>query len=301
MSTDRETQRIVRSWLHTDEHESPERMLQAVLDLVESTPQRRAPWWLARRNPTMDTALRIAIAAAAVVAMAVGTLVLTSSPGPIVGGPSPTPAISPSPAATTSAAPSAPLASPGPIPGGGALAPGTFHHDTAVSTRVSVAVPDDWRVWHNGEDGFVIFRESVDPPRGRGLFVMRVDAVFANACDASAGTIAPSGARDLAEALAGQARTNASAITDVTLAGRPATHVEYSMTSTPDDTCLNYKLDRWPTSWGTREALERERDQVWIVDIDGQLLVADAFSFAQVTENELAELRAIVESITIGS
>ena len=41
MSTDRDTTRIVRSWLGTDEHESADRVLDAVLDQLDATPQRR--------------------------------------------------------------------------------------------------------------------------------------------------------------------------------------------------------------------------------------------------------------------
>ena len=52
MSTDRDTTRIVRSWLQTDEHESADRVLDAVLDQLDTTPQRRATWWPARRFPT---------------------------------------------------------------------------------------------------------------------------------------------------------------------------------------------------------------------------------------------------------
>ena len=54
MSTDRDTTRIVRSWLQTDEYESADRVLDAVLDQLDTTPQRRATWWPARRLPQMN-------------------------------------------------------------------------------------------------------------------------------------------------------------------------------------------------------------------------------------------------------
>ena len=54
MSTDRDTTRIVRSWLQTDEYESADRVLDAVLDQLDTTPQRRATWWPARRLPTNE-------------------------------------------------------------------------------------------------------------------------------------------------------------------------------------------------------------------------------------------------------
>ena len=51
MSTDRDTTRIVRSWLQTDEYESADHVLDAVLDRLDTTPQRRSTWWPARRLP----------------------------------------------------------------------------------------------------------------------------------------------------------------------------------------------------------------------------------------------------------
>jgi hypothetical protein len=70
MSTERETTRIVRSWLMTDEHESADRVLDAVLDRLDTTPQRRATWWPARRNETMNMLLRYGIAGALITLVA---------------------------------------------------------------------------------------------------------------------------------------------------------------------------------------------------------------------------------------
>ena len=50
MSTDRDTTRIVRSWLEEGVTALPDRVLDTVLDQVPATPQRRS-WWPARRFP----------------------------------------------------------------------------------------------------------------------------------------------------------------------------------------------------------------------------------------------------------
>ena len=68
-TSDRETARIVRSWLNEGTTRLPDRVLDAVLDEVPSTPQRRA-WWPARRFADMNNTFRIALAAVAVVAIA---------------------------------------------------------------------------------------------------------------------------------------------------------------------------------------------------------------------------------------
>lgn len=66
MTTEPETTRIVRSWLHEDEHESADRVLAQVLAELDTTPQRRS-WWPAWRMPYMNTYAKLAIATVAVV------------------------------------------------------------------------------------------------------------------------------------------------------------------------------------------------------------------------------------------
>ena len=70
MSTDRDTTRIVRSWLEEGVTALPDRVLDTVLDQVPATPQRRSwrPTW---RFVPMNTYSKLAIAAAAVVVVAV--------------------------------------------------------------------------------------------------------------------------------------------------------------------------------------------------------------------------------------
>jgi hypothetical protein len=89
MSTDRDTTRIVRSWLAEDGHENADRVLDIVLDQIDTTPQRRATWWPVRRPLTMHSTIRYG-AAAAVVALAalVGFTVLNNQVG---NDPTPTP------------------------------------------------------------------------------------------------------------------------------------------------------------------------------------------------------------------
>jgi hypothetical protein len=69
MSTDRETTSIVRSWLEEGVTVLPDRVLDAVLEQVPATPQRRRIW-PARRFAQMHNMTRVAIAAAAVLAIA---------------------------------------------------------------------------------------------------------------------------------------------------------------------------------------------------------------------------------------
>ena len=98
MSSDRDTTRIVRSWLEEGATALPDRVLDAVLDQVPATSQRR-PLWPARRFPEMNNALKLVIAAAAVlVVVIVGISLLPRSGG--VGGSGPGPTSNPTQTAT---------------------------------------------------------------------------------------------------------------------------------------------------------------------------------------------------------
>jgi len=71
MSADRDVTRIVRSWLHEDGNENAERVLFAVVEQLDTTPQRPAGW-LARRFPLMHSStarIGVAAIAASVVAL----------------------------------------------------------------------------------------------------------------------------------------------------------------------------------------------------------------------------------------
>ncbi|HYN64609.1 MAG TPA: hypothetical protein VES36_08395 [Candidatus Limnocylindrales bacterium] len=89
MSSDRDTTRIVRSWLREDGHENADRVLDLVLDQIDTTPQRRATWWPVRRPLTMNNTIRYGVAAAVLtLATLVGFTLLNNQVG---NEPTPTP------------------------------------------------------------------------------------------------------------------------------------------------------------------------------------------------------------------
>ena len=70
MTTNKEMERIVRSWLEPGLTTLTDDVLDPVLDQLPATPQRR-PWWPARRIAHMSAFAKFAIAAAAVVVVAI--------------------------------------------------------------------------------------------------------------------------------------------------------------------------------------------------------------------------------------
>ena len=97
MSTDRETTRVVRSWLEEGVTALPDRVLDAVLDQVPATPQRRHLWPAWRSNRMNTYAKLIAGAAAVLVVAVIGYQFLPGRSGP--GGPTAQPSPSPVPLA----------------------------------------------------------------------------------------------------------------------------------------------------------------------------------------------------------
>jgi hypothetical protein len=103
MTTERDFDRIARAWLDASPDEVPDRVIAAVLQAVDATPQVRSPWrWLPWRLAPMNR-IPLALGAAAIVAVT-GALVLSRSGlGPDVGT-SPTPESSISPSGSPGAA-----------------------------------------------------------------------------------------------------------------------------------------------------------------------------------------------------
>jgi hypothetical protein len=121
----------------------PDHVIDAVLDQLPSTPQRR-PAWSARRITHVNALAKYAIATAAVVIVAIVGLTLrtTSGPGEVGGVPpspnaSSSPSVAPSPSVAASGSP-APIA-----PTSGTIDPGRYRW-TSPGGDVTFVLPDGW-------------------------------------------------------------------------------------------------------------------------------------------------------------
>ena len=139
MITDPDVTRAVRSWLDEDADRLPERVLDAVLEQVPSTPQRR-PWWPPRRLIDMTSKFQLAAVVATVALVAVVGLQLLPAIGGL-GGPAPTPLPTASP--TSSPGPSSTPMALEPIMAGVTkpLAPGTYRVGSPFTVPFTIGLP----------------------------------------------------------------------------------------------------------------------------------------------------------------
>ena len=283
--TENDFDRTARAWLEEGPAQLSDRVLQAALDEIHVTRQRRA-WWPARRLSPMHTATKVAIAAAAVVVLAIAGLELLPGGGP--GGPIATPTPTPSP--TPSPASFGPHAL-------GALEPGTYLLDAVQPFRITFTVPAGWEkliapatIW-------------AAPASDARLGFMTVDNVFIDPCDKARGLLDPPlgpTVDDLATALATVPGLEASTPADITLAGFAGKRIDVNVIGTADPcpgvetALLRGTVDAPPPGLG-------EDYRLWIVDVDGHRLVMAQVARTAATAADRAELQAIVDSVEIES
>jgi hypothetical protein len=295
MSSDRDATVIVRSWLEEGATALPDRVLDAVLDQLPATSQRRARW-PARSLPGMSTAARLTSAGAVVAAVAV--IAAITFPRPAATGTLPTP----SPMAS-------PVPSPTPVllPATGNLDAGTYSFDdTAV--RLILTVPAGWST----REGFVYKDRGSIPPAyapGSGpgdvaLIPWTVSHVYGDACHWQ-GTLVDAGSTvdELIGALRAQTSRDTSTPTDVVLGGRPSKQVVMTTPASVDPaTCDSGVLRFWPDA-GPREdgglccTNPGSTDVVSVVVVAGERLVVVARHQSDSLPADLSELDGVVASL----
>jgi hypothetical protein len=260
--------RVVRSWLREDEHESADRVLEIVLARLGSTPQRRS-WWPVRRYAPLNTQLRLLIAVAAVVVVAVvGYQLLPRSSVVGPGGPTPSPIITPSPTPAPTASPTqAPV-----VPSAGPLAVG--RHDLNLGgVHMTFAIANPGWV-SNGDFGF----DNEEEHSGFIVWEDDADGVFSDPCTSTkAPPVGPSAA-DMANAIAGMSSIELVAGPEAfTIGGKPAQMVMVRM---PDPLPCKYDqfylwYDTTFSSHARYASKAGNTVRVWIIEVDGKRIQLD--------------------------
>jgi hypothetical protein len=239
-------------WLRTDENESADRVLDAVLDRLDTTPQRRATWWTVWGNPLMNsTTMGFGVGAAALVALVFLGLQLLQ--GPNIGGPIATDETSPSPTATATEAAWVP---------GAALEVGR-NNLVLGDVRLSIDVPGGWR--KTEFEGMIHYSP---PSNGHWPwigFLWPFDSVADDPCAASATPVGPS-VDDFANGLTTIPGTDATEPSDTTIGGIPARFVELTIHDdigcSPNTFFLYGPDSAWPNSVDSTI-------RVWVFELDG--------------------------------
>ena len=298
MSTERDVRRVVTLWLEGGATALPDRVLDAVMDQLPTTPQRRAGW-LARRFPTLKSnTLRIGIAGVAVVVLILlGVRFLPSSS---VGGPAatPSPTASPTPAATLE-----PSATPDPSPGPsvGRLAPGTYTYTdidgTGINATFTVPAGWSWNAW-------LVNTFQGDPPGGASVQFWSGDLqVYGDPCHWGGTEPNPAtgpSTDDLVSALAAQSMRAATAPAEITVGSYPGQSVELTVPVEINFAdCDSAQFRSWTGPTGERyHQAPGQRDTIWAVDVDGTRIVLDSFVYPGTSEDTAAQLQAILDSLT---
>ncbi len=288
MSVDRETNRIVRSWLETGVTALPDRVLDDVLDQLPATRQRRAIFWPARRRLEMNRALAFTLAAAAFVAIVLIGSALFALPGTGVGGPGDEP--TPDPTAT-------PM--PWPTGYGSDLAPGTYISDGPTPVRSVVTVPAGWLTCGVGRDEFAACSR---PEQNAGFAVSLIDNVVVDPCDASRTLLDPpvgESVDDLVTAMSSLAGFTATDPTEVSVSGFSGKQFELRAPTSPACELNENGLGAWSSGDYINGVGPGEVNLVRIIDVDGVRVAITAAYQPYTSAGVVAELRAMLESARI--
>lgn len=295
MSTERDTARIVRSWLSTDEHESADRVLDIVLQRIDTTPQRRATRWPTRRLSPMNPILKFGLAAAVLAVVAFVGISYISAPNVNVdvGG---------GDVDQVSATPPTPEPTAAPIPwlqGGGILEAGTYRADPFIPVEVLITVPEGWT---GGGNWLLLGPRGPESPDGMNIRFGSVENLYANPLALGDGSLDPPvgpTVDDLVDAMMSHPDWPTTGPTDVTIDGYAGKVVRLTLPTDLDLPGGRFLLFRDGAS-GERWAWEPGQIvDFYIIDVDGERLVLELFSYPDTPAADLAERDAVVESMQL--
>jgi hypothetical protein len=303
-ASDRDVNRAIRSWLHADRHEDSSRIAGAVLDLAETTPQRRTTWWPARRTPTMNKFVTIGLGAAAVVVLALllGTQLLGSGGGTGAGDePSPTPTVEPTPEPTPS-----PSTEAGVPEGPFLLVTGQNDDGETIHPPLTVTIPAPG--WEGNVEGGGILLKRWGAPNGAGMIVFSQPEyiVYGDPCRWETTRETVDTVDEFVAVLSSQASRDASEPVDITLGGYSGKAITLHV---PDDLDVSQCDQGTFGTWDCGDAGESpcgfvggpgEISTEYILDVDGVIMAWHTGYGPEASADLVAEVEAIVQSASFG-
>ena len=281
--------RTARAWLQDGPVVMSDRALQAALDEVHLTRQRR-PLWTAWRNAPMQLNLvRIAGTAAAVALVAVIGINLLPGGNPPGGQATISPTATTSPASSPTAEPSA------------AARDVDITYD-AYPFRLTLTLPSGW----DGNDGdFVVQKPySGDPPRTLAIATWVVGNVYTDGCQWEGSLLNPPlgpTVEDLANAISGLEDRETTVPVDVVLDGFAGKELEMTIPDIDFAGCDNAEFRSWvdPTGIARFHQGPLEHSRILILDVDGTRVLIFGRNFPASSAADVAELDEIIDTIRI--
>ena len=309
MTAMRDPDRLIRAFLDEGVAELPDRSYDAVRAHLDRTRQRAVtrPW----RTTSMPRIVGIPLTAAAVLVVVVVLAQLL--PGSSVG-----PGISPrpSPEQTQTASPTPVSPTPGSTGLGytwpGRLASGTYTTSLIWDTPFAFTfrVPGgDWEA-----RDVEIIRDPVSRvneiggSRGTSLEFSRVESIFADPCAGTLGDpLAALSVDSTAAGLAALPGARATTPVPTNVGGYAGRYLELVLDDIP---CPPAEYRMWTVNpnWHRPSAhvgsdvfvAERARFRIWVLDVNGWVLLVAAMAAADATDQDLAQLQSAIDSIRIG-
>jgi len=287
MSADHDVTRIVRSWLHEDAYEDADRILNLVLDEIDTTPQRSASW-LARRFPIMNSNMfRVGIAAAAIIVLAFVAVKFLPGSGS-VGGP---------PAATATPTPE-PTGTPVPFLGNQPLSAGRYQVDPTLPMEVTVEVPEGWSA---SEGWVVIGPKGNQAPDGMAIRFYTAANLFVNPLAPDEGVLTPAvgpSVDDLVNAMVDHPDWTTTGPEDITIDGYTGqvVHVTLPAGTSNATPFILFGAANDPQEWGW---VAGQVFDIYVIDVGGKRLVIDAFHYPGTSEADLASQEAVIHSVQL--
>ena len=276
MSASRDPDQILHAWLEEGPTVLPAPTVRAIEVATRATAQRRPVMRLPWRFSPMYAPLRAALAVL-IAAVVIGGGIYLLGPRESGSGVSVTP--SPSPAASP-----APLVD-------GPLDPGRYVY-VGDGVRVTLTVPEGWE----GGQFSVTEAPGRELPDGANMGFRQPSAVFADPC-APETTRLPLGptVEDLVNALADLPNLTGSTRASVTMSGFKGTHLTFVV----DTEGMDCVMALYGQGSFIRAAEHGQRQDLWILDVDGTRLVIDAATYPETSAADRAELDTIVETLVI--
>jgi hypothetical protein len=294
---------------------APADLFDRVRDATHDHPQR--PPWLARATGNHLTSpsarpvrLRqreerlmygtfrlVAALAAVAIAAIVGFTVLAPRGDQSVGGPQPTSA----PPTSTPTAVATPMLLDADWGGRRLLRPGTYVTDPEFEVEVTVTVPDGWQGVVAGP--YLAILERTNEPGS--IAFQKFDKVAVDPCDYTKGFLDPSPGPtvdDLAKALADMPGIEATTPVEVSVDGYRGKQLALTAPSSFRDCTLEdaTALVLWELPAGAVATLAQSQTvSVWILDVEGERLVLEISEPASETDEQRAEVEAILESLRL--